>query len=170
MPDRALTPSLNRLDTSRAVEVVDRFTAALEHLENTGDAEPLVACYGDDSTAGNVLAPDSGRGRAGVERFWHEYARTFRTARSSYRSVVVGPTGAALEWVTRADGPHGPVEYAGVTVLEITGDRVTRSMAYFDPRHLGHQVVGARDGTNESGPRASGDRRSPRRFAATDRG
>ena len=122
-------------------EVAKKFIEALRTLEDTKDVGPLAALYADDAAVGNVLSPDRFHGQDGAREFWAEYRGTFETVRSTFRNVIAGAGNAALEWTTEGASFEGqPFSYAGVTVLEIEGDRVTRSSAYFDPKALGRQI------------------------------
>ncbi len=122
-------------------QVAKNFIEALRTLEDGKDVEPLAALYADDAAIGNVIAPDRFQGRQGAREFWSEYRGTFDAATSTFRNVIAGDGRAALEWTTEGTSFEGqPFQYAGVTILEITGDRVTRSAAYFDPKALGRQI------------------------------
>ena len=123
-------------------EIAHKFIEALRTLEDSKDVEPLAALYTDAAAVGNVLAPDKFHGKDGARQFWTEYRGTFETAKSTFRNVVVGSGNAALEWTTEGTAAEGhPFTYSGVTVLEIDGDSVTRSSAYFDPKALGRQIA-----------------------------
>lgn len=124
-------------------EVAKKFMEALRTLEDSRDAEPLAALYTDDAAVGNLIAPDQFHGSEGARAFWTEYRGTFEAAKSSFRNVIAGDGSAALEWTTSGTSFEGqPFTYTGVTILEITGDKVTRSSAYFDPKALGRQIKG----------------------------
>jgi SnoaL-like domain len=109
---------------------VDRFLQELAILEQTGDPDPITSCYHPEATAGSVQAGEQ-RGLAGVRKFWVDYRSGVGHALSRYRSIIVSPHKAALEWHTDLDGTDG---YEGVTVLDFDSDLVTRSWAYFNPR------------------------------------
>ncbi len=122
-------------------KVANEFIQALWTLEETKDAGPLTALYADDALIGNVIAPDQHRGPDGAKTFWTEYRGSFDAAKSKFRSVIASDGGAALEWTTEGTSFSGsPLSYSGVTILEIEGDKVTRSAAYFDPSALGRQM------------------------------
>lgn len=124
-----------------SITIAQQFIEALQTLENGRDAEPLAALYADDAKIGNVVSSEKFHGPAGARQFWTEYRGTFGTVKSAFRSVIAGDGGAALEWTTEGTSAEGrPLQYAGVTILEIEGDRVTRSAAYFDPAALGRQI------------------------------
>lgn len=122
-------------------KVANAFIQALWTLEETKDAGPLTALYAENASVGNVIAPDQYQGPDGARKFWTEYRGSFETAKSKFRSVIASDTGAALEWTTEGTSFNGsPLSYCGVTILEIEGEKVTRSSAYFDPSALGRQM------------------------------
>ena len=124
-----------------SLKVAQQFIEALQTLENGRDAGPLAALYTEDAKIGNIIAPEKFHGQEGARQFWAEYRGTFSAVQSAFRSVIAGEGGAALEWMTQGTSAEGrPFHYAGVTLLEIEGGRVTRSTAYFDPAALGRQV------------------------------
>lgn len=92
---------------------------------------------------GNVNAPEQFTGPEGAQKFWTEYRGTFGELKSEFRNVITTPDRVALEWATRGTSvAGGPVEYEGVSILEIAGDKVKRFRAYFDPAALGRQIGG----------------------------
>jgi len=56
--------------------------------------------------------------------------------RSEFRNVFATEEGAALEWTTQGTSNGDSVSCAGVSILEIEGDKVRRTKAYFDTRDL----------------------------------
>ena len=125
-------------------QMAKRFMEALAALEESRDAEPLAGLYAETAKIGNVLAPDHFEGPDGARQIWTEYRGTFDTAASSFRNVIAGDGRAALEWTTEGTSFEGsPVSYSGVTILEVEGELITRSAAYFDPSALGKQVTGS---------------------------
>ena len=123
-------------------QVAHKFIEALRTLEEARDVEPIAALYADGAAVGNVLRPDQFHGPDGARRFWAEYRGTFGEAESTFRNVIATDGAAALEWATKGTSFDGkPLSYAGVTILEVEGDRVTRSVAYFNPMALGEQIV-----------------------------
>ena len=126
-------------------QVAHQFIEALRALENTRDVEPLASLYTAAATIGNVLRPDRFQGPGGARQFWTEYRGTFDQAESRFRNVIASEGRAALEWTTEGTSFDGkPVRYAGVTILETDGDKVSRSSAYFNPMALGEQITQAR--------------------------
>lgn len=128
-----------------AEALAQRFVDGLRHLEETGDPDPLVALYADESETSNVVADRLFAGQAGARDFWQRYQRALGEAHSSFRNVIVVGDRAALEWETAGTSPDGkPYRYDGVSLLEMAGDgdakRVTRFRAFFDSAKLGHQM------------------------------
>jgi ketosteroid isomerase-like protein len=120
-------------------DVADRFVEALWALEgDQRELDPIVAVFADDAAIGNVVAARTFEGPDGARDFWREYRSVFDDMRSEFRTRTVQDDRAVLEWRTRGTLVHGDaVDYEGVSVLEVDGDRVRRFTAYFNPRHLG---------------------------------
>jgi steroid delta-isomerase-like uncharacterized protein len=122
-------------------EVADNFVEALWKLEEDRDVEPLVALHTEDCEVGNVAVPRTFEGLDGLREFWTNYRKTFGEMKSEFRNVFATDGRAALEWTTTGTSNGHSVEYGGVSILEIEGDKVKRFMAYFDPRSLTQQVL-----------------------------
>ena len=122
-------------------EVADNFVEALRKLEEDRDVEALVKIHTEDCEVGNVSVPGSFKGQDGLREFWTEYRKTFGEIKSTFRNVFATEEGAALEWTTEGTSDGDNVSYAGVSILEIEGDKVRRFMAYFDTRDFTPQVV-----------------------------
>jgi steroid delta-isomerase-like uncharacterized protein len=122
-------------------EVADSFVEALWKLEEDRDVEPLVALHTEDCEVGNVAVPRTFEGKDGLREFWTNYRKTFGEMKSEFRNVFAAEGRAALEWTTTGTSNDHSVEYDGVSILEIEGDKVKRFMAYFDPRSLTQQVL-----------------------------
>ena len=122
-------------------EVAGNFVEALRLLEEDRDVEALVKIHTEDCEVGNVSVPGSFKGQDGLREFWTEYRKTFGEIKSTFRNVFATEEGAALEWTTEGTSDGESVSYAGVSILEIEGDKVRRFMAYFDTRDLTPQVV-----------------------------
>ena len=124
-----------------SVEIVQRFIEGLRGLEESKEVEPLATLYAKEAVIGNVIAPEKFQGQDGARQFWTEYRGTFERAASTFRNVIATEERAALEWVTEGTSAEGKAFiYSGVTILEIDGERITRSTAYFDPQALGRQI------------------------------
>jgi ketosteroid isomerase-like protein len=113
--------------------VAHEFMRALQELERTGEVGPLLALFHDDAEIVNLGRTEPTRGREEIEGFWRDYRAAFRTIRSEFLNVIEGETGSVLEWVSRGARTNGePVEYKGVTVLEVEGGRIQRCRTYYD--------------------------------------
>jgi limonene-1,2-epoxide hydrolase len=122
-------------------QVADGLVEALRKLEENREVEALVEIHTEDCEVGNVAVSETFRGHDGVREFWTSYRSTFGEMRSEFRNVFATEEGAALEWTTEGNSNGDSVSYAGVSILEVEGDKVRRFMAYFDPRALTPQVV-----------------------------
>ncbi len=114
----------------------DAFIEALGRLERDRDVDTIVGLYADDAVAGNVLRPDEFKGKDGAREFWAAYRDEFGEISSTFRNVVVADGAVALEWSTEGTIDGAAISYAGVTVLELDGDKIRRSCAYYDPSAL----------------------------------
>ena len=124
-------------------QVAEQFIEALHKLEEDRELDPIVATYSEDCEVGNIIVPEKFKGPDGARRFWSEYRDTFGEIHSSFRNVIAADGSAALEWTTKATSADGdPLEYDGVSILEIEDGKVTRFRAYFNPRSLGRQMEG----------------------------
>jgi len=119
----------------------DAFIDALHHLEATRDVEPMAALYGPEADISNPLVQHAYRGPDGARRFWSAYRTAFGEIRSEFHHVVAGDGAAFLEWTSVGTGPAGEIRYRGVSVVEFGGQGITAFRTYFDPRHLGSQLV-----------------------------
>ena len=123
-------------------QLTNEFLSGLKTLEESKDTEPLTRLYSVDASIGNVIAPDQFHGPQGAEKFWKEYRSVFETVKSEFRNIIIVSERAALEWTTEGTSLDGkPMHYAGVTLLEMNGGKITRSCAYFNPRTLGSQMT-----------------------------
>ncbi len=126
-----------------ATNTVKQFIEALHKLEAERDVEPMAQLYAAEAEVGNIIAPEKFHGPAGAREFWTKYRETFAAVESSFRHCIVSEDCAALEWTTKGTTPSGnAVEYDGVSILEIVGDKIVRFRAYFDSKALSRQVAG----------------------------
>jgi predicted ester cyclase len=122
----------------------DRFIDSLNRLESHRDLVPMIALFGDGCEVGNVVVPNKFHGVEGAREFWTKYRDTFQNVRSVFHNRISAGDRIALEWTTEATGPDGkPLHYSGVSILEVTGDKISRFHAYFDPALLGRQMESA---------------------------
>ena len=124
-----------------AANIAEQFIEALRALEETRELEAIVALYAEESEVGNINAPEKFTGPEGARVFWTKYRETFGEVRSTFRNRIITDKRAALEWTTEGTTANGaPVNYQGVSILEIEGDHIKRFRAYFDPEALGRQI------------------------------
>lgn len=125
-----------------AQNITEPFMAALAEVESAGNIEPMVALYAGNSETGNIATTEIYGGTEGARRFWTNYRDTFGEVGSTFRNKISTENGAALEWTTKGTVKNGqPIQYDGVSILETEGGVITRFYAYFDPKHLGHQIA-----------------------------
>lgn len=123
-------------------QVAEKFVEALKKLESDSDAEALASLYTDTAEVGNVVAPHKFQGKDGAREFWSKYRGTFGEVNSEFRNIFATDNRAALEWVTTGTSSNGDeVNYEGVTLLDIEGESVSRSRAYFNAGELGRQII-----------------------------
>ena len=116
-----------------ASELTERFMGALRQLEQTGDAESLIALFGDDTELQNMSKTEPRHGREGARQFWHQYISVFDHIRSRFTTVLENGGTAVLEWVAEGALRNGqPLTYRGVSVLEQRDGLVRRFRTYYD--------------------------------------
>ena len=126
-----------------SAQVAERFIEGLRALEESRDLEKIVGVYADNCEVGNIVSPEKFLGHEGAREFWTKYRDTFGEVHSEFRNRIITDTRAALEWTTTGTTTGGaPINYDGVSLLEIEGDRITRFRAYFNAGSLGQQIVG----------------------------
>ncbi len=132
-----------RDDTTR------QFIAALRHLEQQRDLQPMAALFTDDAEVSSIDGHGTRRGPDGITALFEEYLRQFDEIRTTFTQVTEGESHAALEWSSDAVRAGGhPVTYTGVTVIDLDGDRVTGFRTVYDSAALmGPTVL---DGTESS--------------------
>lgn len=123
------------------VEIAEKFAEALQTLEKEREVEPIVGLHAEECEVGNVATPETFRGREGAREFWTTYRKTFDKMESTFRNVFAGEGRATLEWVTKGTEEGKTISYEGVSILEIEDGKVTRFMAYFDPRRIANKVI-----------------------------
>ncbi|MET0623299.1 MAG: nuclear transport factor 2 family protein [Pyrinomonadaceae bacterium] len=124
-------------------QLARKFIEALGRLESGRDVEAITALFAEECEVGNVTSPEKFHGREGAREFWGaKYRDTFGEVESTFRNVFATDDRAALEWKTVGTAADGsPVEYDGVSILEIDGGQITRFRAYFDAGGLGRQIL-----------------------------
>lgn len=99
--------------------------------------------YATGAEIGNIISPEKFHGPERAREFWTKYRETFADVESRFRHRIIGEDCAALEWTTKwTTGSGNAVEYDGVSILEISCDKIVRFRAYFDSKALSRQVTG----------------------------
>ncbi|MEJ7810190.1 MAG: nuclear transport factor 2 family protein [Gemmatimonadaceae bacterium] len=113
------------------------FIDALHALERDRNSDAMVRLFADDAELSNATHTEPQRGAEAARHFWHGYRESFDEIASEFRNVVESEGAALLEWTSRGRlAGGGEVEYSGVSVLELDGERIRRFRAYFDPADL----------------------------------
>jgi ketosteroid isomerase-like protein len=124
-----------------SAEIAEQFVAALGKLERERDLETIAALFAEDAEIDNVTSVEGKAGHTGAKEFWRIYREMFDEMKSTFNNQIMTDGRAALEWQTKGSSKNGhEIEYEGVSILEIEGDKITRFYAYFDPRKLGRQL------------------------------
>jgi hypothetical protein len=101
----------------------------------------MAELYAPDATISNPLVRIEHQGPEGARRFWSPYRAAFGSIRSEFHHVLEEDGAALLKWTSTGTGPDSMIRYRGVSVLEFEGGKLTAFRTYFDPRHLGEQLV-----------------------------
>jgi rubrerythrin/ketosteroid isomerase-like protein len=112
-----------------------QFIEALRELEETHDLERMVSLFDEESEVSNPMDAAPHRGQEGARRFWRTYRDSFEEIHSDFSRIVESDDAAMLEWTSRGvlRGDR-PIDYSGVSVLELRGGKVRRFRTYFDAR------------------------------------
>ncbi|MFC4454894.1 nuclear transport factor 2 family protein [Deinococcus sonorensis] len=108
------------------------FMEALNHAEETGDVEALVALYADNSTSRN-LTDETWSGPDGAREFWRTYLNNFQQIHSEFHAVSGDDRTGNMEWISRGQLKGGrDIEYRGISVIESEGGKVQAFRTYYD--------------------------------------
>lgn len=122
-------------------EISDKFIEALHDLEKNRDVEKIASLFSDDAEVNNVVTIENSHDLTARE-FWTKYRDNFGEVNSEFSNKIYGENTAALEWTTTGTGADGgEINYEGVSILEIEGDKITRFFAYFNPGKIGKQMT-----------------------------
>lgn len=122
-------------------ELAEKFIEALGRLESDQDVDAMVELFSEDCVLGNSGAHGHFHGKDGARQFWSRYHSAFRDMKSTFRNIIASERCAALEWTTEGSSAQGNrVSYDGVSVLEMSGDKISRFEAYFDTEELARQL------------------------------
>jgi ketosteroid isomerase-like protein len=118
-------------DTNISDDRARRFATALQTFEKDGDVAAFAALFADDAVTQRFDARGERRGE--VEQFWQEYHAQFESISTTFYDVVEGGDRFALEWTSDAVLADGrPLQYRGVTVIDLDGEKITKLSTYYD--------------------------------------
>ncbi|MFK7422615.1 nuclear transport factor 2 family protein [Micrococcus luteus] len=109
----------------------DRFVEALHRMDE-GEAAPLLELFAEGATLQRPEKDASGADQ-GSEEFWRQYREVFSSLSTEFVSVREEGDLGVLEWTSTGTLTTGrEVSYAGVSLLEFSGDLVQRFATYYD--------------------------------------
>jgi ketosteroid isomerase-like protein len=118
-------------DTHISDDRARTFADALQTFEKDGDAAAFAALFTDDAVTRRFDARGERRGE--VEQFWQEYRSQFDSISTTFSDAVEGGDRVALEWTSDATLADGrPLQYRGVTVIDLDGDKISKLSTYYD--------------------------------------
>ena len=134
LPTDGAAPSATAAPGGRSAGT-QQFIEALRELEETSDLECMVSLFDESAEISNPMDAAPHHGREGARRFWRTYRDSFEEIHSDFSRIVESGDAAMLEWTSRGvlRGDR-PIDYAGVSVLELQGGKVRRFRTYFDAR------------------------------------
>ena len=116
-----------------ADSVARAFVQCLQSAEASRNVAPLVDLFAEDAIVGSIGLKEPGRGHAAAAEFWAKYLATFRRIRSEFQHTHAAGVLCVLEWRSQGELADGsPIDYRGVSILELIGDRIRRFEAYYD--------------------------------------
>ena len=118
-------------DTNISDDRARTFATGLQTFEKDGDAATFAALFADDAVTQRFDARGERSGE--VEAFWQEYRAQFQSISTTFYDVVEGGDRFALEWISEATLVDGrPLQYRGVTVIDLDGDKISKLRTYYD--------------------------------------
>ena len=127
--------------------IEEKFIDALGKLEADENVDEIVGLFAEDCEVGNVATHESMNGTDGARQFWTNYRKTFGEIKSTFKNKIMSDGTAALEWTSKGTSANGSqIDYEGVSILEIDGDKIKRFFAYFNPAKLGREIEGKKNG------------------------
>ena len=118
-------------DTNISDDRARTFATGLQTFEKDGDVAAFAALFADDAVTRRFDARGERSGE--VEAFWQEYRAQFQSISTTFYDVVEGGDRFALEWTSEATLVDGrPLQYRGVTVIDLDGEKITKLSTYYD--------------------------------------
>lgn len=122
-------------------KIEEKFIDALRKLESDENVDEIVKLFAENCEVGNVTTTENMQGEKGAREFWTNYRKTFGEIKSTFKNKIVSENVAALEWTSKGTSQNGSeIDYEGVSLLEMDGDKITRFFAYFNPAKLGNEI------------------------------
>lgn len=118
-------------------DIIHRFADTLQQVEQTGDVEPLMELFSDNSTLVSPEREIAVSGRDAIRKFWSHYLHSFQTVRSTFTRIRASGELGVLEWKSEGTLQKGtPFHYCGVSLLDVDDDHVQRFATYYDTAAL----------------------------------
>ncbi|MBC8091682.1 MAG: nuclear transport factor 2 family protein [Pseudonocardia sp.] len=118
-------------DNQIADDRARRFATALQAFEQDSDADAFAGLFAPDAVTQRLDARGERRGE--VKQFWQEYRDQFTEIATTFHNVVESADQFALEWTSTGTlRDDRPIDYRGVTVIDLDGDTITRLRTYYD--------------------------------------
>ena len=116
-------------DNQIADDRARRCATALQAFEQDSDA--FTALFATDAVTERLGALGEREGE--VKQFWQEYRDQFTETSTTFHNVVESDDQFALEWTSNGTlRDDRPIDYRGVTVIDLDGDTITRLRTYYD--------------------------------------
>jgi limonene-1,2-epoxide hydrolase len=115
------------------MQITQRFLDALAALERERKVDAMLRVFSDSARLSRLGRPVE-RGRDGVRRFWQDYRDQFGDAvESEFCRLIEAKEVVTLEWRTEGQlSTSRPISYAGVSVFEFEGEKITDFRTYYD--------------------------------------
>lgn len=119
------------------------FMRKLREAEESREVKALSALFTNEAQLENLTRPSLHRhGVASTqtqsaENFWRQYLAAFESIESHFTNVIDDGQTAVLEWHSTGRLSMGTgVDYAGVSILEYSGDQIEKFRTYYDSAAL----------------------------------
>ncbi len=114
------------------MSTTEEFMAALQQAESSHDPAPLVALHAAEVTLQN-LTQKTWQGTDGAQAFWSAYLSDFETIHSEFTHHSEHGGLGVMEWTATGQLKGGrPIEYRGVSLIEIKDGKVSAFRTYYD--------------------------------------
>jgi ketosteroid isomerase-like protein len=129
---KSMTPVMS-INMATIESRVQQFIDALQQLEQTRDAQPLLGLFSKDAQLKSIAHHDHIGDASGLTKFWGDYVENFEEVKSHFIHIHSSGDLAVLEWTSEGTLAGGsPISYQGVSILEFIGDKISRFRTYYD--------------------------------------